>query len=336
MVRYITPVIALLLGGCTADEPLINTFDDRWRLQVTSSTVERFAMPDGTSLDGNVLGSLGLPAWRVTGQVLFRDDVYLMAADTACIVVSDADTMQVRSVIDCGVAGPAAAFTAGNASTGYAVHPTTNMVSVIDLTVHRPVMTIPVGERPVAIAALGNQVGVVCQGASRLDIIDTRTNTVVASLPLPAAPSYIDVDPANMVFCVVSRGEGRLNANARTAPSITFVSAVSRAQVGQVECRPASGDGTTDDVFGVAVTPSSFAYVPISSGLLRISTRTRNRAAVVGVDRYDAIQWNPLRSELLVLLPDSVTVDVYDEFLEGHRARATTNRPVTSMVGLAP
>ena len=102
-------------------------------------------------------------------------------------------------------------------------------MSLVDLTNFKIIKQIPVGEKPVAIKAIGNQIFVANQSSSTVSIIDSRNNDVVSTIPVNTAPTFVGAKNDGSEAIIISLGDGKLNANAKTEPSATFINVVSRA-----------------------------------------------------------------------------------------------------------
>jgi YVTN family beta-propeller protein len=70
-------------------------------------------------------------------------------------------------------------------------------VSVIDATTNLVTATVPVGDRPVDIAAApdGSRVYVAVRNSNILSVIDTMTNEVTATVPMAGGPFGVDISP---------------------------------------------------------------------------------------------------------------------------------------------
>lgn len=323
-----------VLLACSPDEPIIDNTVRSWRLLIThaNGTVTDVVMPAGIPSTPPALSLIG----GVGTCRLFRDDVYALSRDSALIAVLDARTMIERDRIRLDSAGPAVDIAFANATTAYAIHAESNYVSVIDLLAGLVVQRIKVGNRPVSVAVVGNQIGVVCQESERLDIIDSRTNTVEASIDIPEVPTFIDVDTQQNAFCVATLGAGRIDRRPSTTPKLWVVRVNDRTVLGSVDLTTREADGPRQRVGGLVVVPEQFAYVPVTTGALRLNSRTRGRATTINLDEYHGITFNAARNEILTLGADSLEVTVFDEFLDARRSGYRADLPIRSMLALPP
>lgn len=326
--------VLAIVASCSPDEPIIDNTVRSWRLLLVhaNGSVADVSMPAGVSTSPTTLSSEG--GVEICRQ--YRDDIYAVMRDSSRIIVLDARTMAERQRIELETEGPATDIVFANATTAYALHATTNAVSVIDLTVGRVVQRISVANRPVAAAVLGNQIGVVCQGAERLDIVDSRTNTVEASIPIPDAPTFIDIDLVQDAFCVATLGAGRIDSRPATTPKLHVVRVRDRSVLGTVDLTNREPDGPRQRIGGLTIVPEQFAFVPVTTGMLRINPRTRARATTIGIDEYHSIAYNAARNEILLLEADSLSVRVFDEFVDKERSSFRSTLPVRQMLALPP
>lgn len=323
--------LAIVMSACTPDEPTINSFDDTWRILVSDGAdVALYGMPDG-SAQQNIWKGTGGSSTEISE---FRDRVYVLPQNDPWIVVLNRETLVAIDTINMDSLGVVSDIAFANATTAYAVHPSKNLVSVIDITTNEIVRTIPVADGPHGIVALGNQIAVACSKANMVQIIDSRTNAVVESIGVPDAPYYVRASALYTVFGVVSLGSGKLDSAQQTSPQLTYINSTTRAIVGTVELSGRPSESFMQFPKGLAITPTGFAYVPVQSGLLRINSRTRAKASVVQHTDYAGIAYNAARAEVMVLRADGPVVEVWDEMVENQKSSVTLPRPPASFIGL--
>jgi len=261
--RHLFPfALALVLIGCSPDEPLITSFDDTWRyLATVPNGVATIRMPAGTVEDPAVWKpSMPGEAYPIHTIDEFRDRFYLLSVSEQIIVLDRASLEAVDTILTTG-SGSAAAIAFANASTAYVALPSISSVGVVDLTVSEIVRLIPVEGRPVDIAAVGNQVCAVLQGADAAVIIDSRTNAVEARIALPSAnPAYVEGIPGNEQFAVVMLGAGKIadDDRAPTTPALSFISISDRAINGTVALTNREAEGPLQYPYALAVNSQGF------------------------------------------------------------------------------
>jgi YVTN family beta-propeller protein len=330
----------VLLQSCTPEEPFIDSFSDSWRLIVADDSpgMRLAMMPIGTiSNDQFYSSATGSPLTdTITSVLAYRDQLFLLHSSSTGIDVVHRDSLKLVATINVAPLAAAHDFAFANATTAYSTHPNDSVVAVIDLTTFAVVRTIPCGTRPLGIAVTGNQVFVADQVTNQVHVIDTRTNLVTASLPSVIAPTFVEADPANDQVLVVGLGAGKLDDAPKTTPQAVFIQGATKTVSAAIDLTARSADGPTQVPVGLAITLTENAFVPVSNALLRISTRTKNRAVAAQFTSLSSIAYNPLRAEVLLVGADRRTVETWDEFVTERRGRVTLSAPVVALRGIAP
>lgn len=328
-------VLGALLTACSPDEPLINSFDDGWRLVLSNQRGEVLVQPIPVDVDaGAVL------AWSDatdSAQYIlerFRDRIYLLHNSRPWIVVFDADTVRALDTIDLG-GGPARSIAFANATTAYATIPSQRSVAVVDLTVNAVARSIDMPSRPMNIAANGNQLCVTLPDTNAVALLDSRTLNVERVIPTSAVPWYVGADPGSSLFCIVNLGSGKVDANPASAATVQFVDASVRTITAALEITPRSGSATQVVPTGLAVTSTQIAFVSTQFGLFRVSLRTRNRVAPTLTEKFSGIVFNDARAELIGQVSTAQgAVLVYNNSTDALLHRVQVSSPATSMVGI--
>lgn len=340
MIRSLPAILlGLLLVACSPDEPIINSFDDSWRLLSAGegTGLSLTKMSAGTLVDADVMATAtGSASPAIRRLRRYRSDAFVLHANASTITVLTTDSLRQRAVIDLGQLGPASDIAFVNATTAFATHTASNVVSVIDLTTYTVADTIGVTGNPIGIAALGNQIGVVSQTASTFTMIDSRTFDVVATLNAPTAPTFIDVDATNGVFVIVSLGAGKIDPGPATMPTMSFVNVASRTLTNTLELSVRAGQGAEKVASALAMSAQGYAFVSLENVVLRVNTRSRSRATMILEGAFADLASVPARAEILVLNADRTSLEVYDDLLEGRRTSVQLPAPSTSLLGLAP
>lgn len=333
-------VLIASITSCTQDMPLINSFNDTYRLMFAGvqPTVAISAMPENTVVDGDVYRTLtgATQTSPYVRMAQYRDEIYCLAKDSARIDVLSRRADTLKKVIDLSAYGPASDICFVNATTAYATQADSNVVLVIDLTTYKAVATIAVGKHPVGIAAVGNQICVAEQGANTVSIIDSRTNAVVATLPVAPAPTYVGSDPELDLGVVVCLGAGKIDADAKTTPKMSFINVVKKQVVNSVDLTNRASDGPMQMPGGLVVTATGSALVPCQQGLLRVLTSSRTKVSLLQFDPYTRIGYNVARAEVLCVGADGTSVTIFDDYGENTKATATAPAAVGALIGLAP
>lgn len=313
--QYIS-VLALIVIGCSPEEPLINTFVDEWRLLATSGKTDLTStlVPNGASVSVN---PSGVDFGTAPSMVQFRNNIYIFSATRPWIIVYDAeklvytDTIFTFQQLD-GISDLCFA----NATTAYATSPANSCVGVIDLTASKVASVIKTPGAPQQIACLGNQMAATIPDSNTVLILDTRTNGIEDRIQLGVKPWYVREDALANVFCVVSLGNGKVDQIEQSTPTISFVSATTREVLKTLDLTIKAPDGPKQYPRGLAISASSNAYVPVQAGLLRVNTRTRSRVTAAQSDSFDIVAYNDARAEVICQRAaggDAPQVVVFDE-----------------------
>lgn len=339
MKQLLPCLLAVVLVGCSPDEPLITSFDDSWRyLATVPSGVASIRMPSGTVDNPSVWS----PAEATVPYPIhtideFRDHIYLLSTSEQ-IIILDRQTLQAVDTISTAGSGSPAAIAFANATTAYVALPSLASVGIVDLTVGSVVGLIPVQGAPVDIAAVGNQLCAVLQNADEAVIIDSRTNAVEARIALPSAnPAYVVGIPGNEMFAVVTLGAGKVADDDRepTTPTLTYISILDRAIDNSVPLTNRESDGPFQYPFALTANSQGFTYVPVQQGLLFANSRNAARASLILFEEYHYCTFHPARAEIVTVRPDGRTIEVYDEFLESQKLTVTVPDSVGTLLGIA-
>lgn len=324
--------LTMFLAGCSPDEPTITSFVDEWRILIAGPvSVSTITMPKGEVSNGSVWTGPSGVSFPIAEIKRFRDNIYLLHATQPWIVIMDATSLVAKDTVDLGASGPAVDIAFANATTAYVSLPTASAVGIVDLTVSALVSSIALGAEPSGIASTGNQICVALRSTNEVAIIDSRTNLVETRLGVDPAPVFVEADDLNSLFCIVSLGNGKINAEPQTAPTLAFLSATTRTILKKLEVSGRSTNAAAQFPRGLVVTASEFAFVPVQNGLTRVNTRTRNKVSLVQFDSYDRLGYNPARAEILLQRTSggNTTYDVVDEF--GEVVKASTIQPDSSV-----
>jgi len=332
--------IGLTMAACTPDEPLINSFNDNYRVlfAATEPALAVSLMPGATVVDADLYRTLtGVSQTNpYVRMVQYRNEIFCLQRDGSTIDVLSQRADTLLRTIDCAPYGRMTDICFVNATTAYAAHPDSNVVSVIDLTVNRAVTSIAVGKTPIGICSVGNQVCVANQADNTVTIIDSRTNMRTATLNVPAAPTYMGGDAERDQCVVVCLGEGKVDALPKTTPKMSFVNVVKKQVTNTLDVTNRPADGPNLLPGGLAVTATGSALVPCQQGLFRVLTSTRNKVSLIQFDPFTRIGYNAARAEILCVGADGVAVTIFDEYGDVTKASLTAPAAVRALIGLAP
>lgn len=327
-------LMAATLFACSPEEPFINSFEDGWRLLMTNAQGSLVVtdVPDQSATSTVWSDAADSASFQLKR---FRDRVYLLHSQRPWIVIFDADTLRAIDTIDLGSA-PASSIAFANATTAFATVPSEKAVKVIDLTVGSVARTIAMPSRPMNIDANGNQLCVTLPDTNSVAIIDSRTMEVEALVATSATPWYVVADPANAVFCIVSMGAGKVTPGPASAATIQFLTTTTRAISTPLELTTRGTTAAQLVPTGLAVTSTQLAFVSSASGLMRISTRSRNRVTTVQPDNITAMSYNEARAEIIAQLGGSRSgIAVYNVNGDARKSTVNVASPATSALGIA-
>ena len=337
--KYLSLLALILLNSCSADDPLINSFDDSWRYLVAGPIgVSTIRMPAGTIENASVWTSDQLAPYPVYTIKPFRDRIYLLLKQDA-VVVLNGETLEAVDTIQLVGKGLVSDIAFANASTAYVALPESNEVGVIDITTGNLARTISMVGSPTGLAVLGNQICVAIQDKNEAAIVDTRTNTVELSIPIDSpAPTYVAADPINQAFGVVSLGAGKRagDTEPKTTPQLTFINLEGWTVNGNIDLTWREDQGPDQVPGGITVNSNQFMFVPVQSSLLFVSTRSQNRASSIQFEPYSWVGYHGARAELLTIVQNGTSIQVFDELGESLKHTVTMNDSVACVVGIAP
>lgn len=340
MLRLVLCATALVVYGigCSPEEPFIDSYNDSWRLLAAGPDggVALIAMPSGSVVTNDVLTSaLGMPT-AATAMHRFRDDVFVLSSSDSQIIVLSADSLRRKAIITTGSAGPASSMAFANATTAFATHPSSNIVTVIDLTTYTIADSIIVPGRPTDIAIIGNQGCVVSQLSREARLFDTRTFALSNPNVTAHAPTFVKADQANGAFVIVSLGAGKIDAESQSVPVISFLDLDTRSIGASVNLTPRAGQGAERLPRGLTLTDEGFCYVQMDDVILRVPLRSRSRATLVSEGSYACMAAIPARAEVVLASSENGDVSVFDGFLETRRQQVTLPFIARSLLPLTP
>jgi YVTN family beta-propeller protein len=331
--------LSIIVASCAPDEPVINSYDDSWRILVAGSSegLALIGMPNGALVYDDVIRTAADTKASAYGDIQrFRDDVFLLHTAEPTVTILSADSLRLRTTIDFGNAGPASSIAFANATTAFATHPNSDVISVIDLTTYSVASTIAVPGRPISIAIAGNQACIASQSSAEVRLFDTRSFQLSSALAVAPAPTFVIADPTNDAFVVVSLGAGKVDSATASVPTMSFVDIDVRSVAASVALTQRTGQGAERIPMGAALTDEGFVYVAMQDVLLRVPARSRSRATLVQEGSFSALASVPTRAEMLVATTGSPSVNVFDGFVETRRSSANLPFVARTMLALTP
>ncbi|MBK9247198.1 MAG: hypothetical protein IPM69_03580 [Ignavibacteria bacterium] len=332
-------ILIIGISGCTSDEPNYVNFKDEWKILAASTgspaSLALVSQPDGALTSADIFSSANgtsLPG-IVNKIVEFRENIYLMIPSAFQVVVIDKQTFKQKAVLDFSAFQRVPTDVAfGNATTGYVAHENDTSVTVIDITNFSIGRSIKVGNHPVAIAAVGNQIFVANQHDNSVSQIDTRTNTVVATHQVAPAPTFIRPNANGHEVMVLSLGAGKIDSAAvKTPPVVTYIDSGRFV----VEVTPIDDpllDGTNALPTSLSVSPKEWAYITMQKGVIRLDTKGRKDFIVVSEIEYKQSYYNFRRYEVLLL--NGTNGIIIDEISGIQKTTFTIPTEALTLIGL--
>ena len=332
-------IIAMTIAGCTRPERIIDNSVDEWKILATTdaapSALALLRQPDGEVTSSDVFAKTNgspLPG-KVTKIIEFRENLYLLIPSAFQIIVVNRDYKQVAS-IDLSTSQRIPSDIAfGNATTAYIAHENDTTVSVLDIVNFTVARSITVGKRPIAIAAIGNQIFVANQASNTVSQIDTRTNTVVATHQVPTAPTFIQPNIKNgHEVLVLSLGAGKIDSEVKTAAAISFIDSARIITKVTTLDDVLNGGSIDGHPVGMAISTQDWAFIAVQNGVIRFDIRDQETYTLELDQKFTGIFYNFRRDELLLLNNTEGTIT--NGLGEKKEVTFTLPFTVTSILGL--
>ena len=93
----------------------------------------------------------------------------------------------------------------------YVANSASDTVSVIDADTNAVIATIPVGDRPTGVLAVGAKVYVTNESSGTVSVIDVARNSVIATVPVGVRPAGLDVDAYGREVWVANEGSNTVS-----------------------------------------------------------------------------------------------------------------------------
>jgi YVTN family beta-propeller protein len=331
-------LVLTAIAGCSRPERIIDNSQDEWKILTATDAVPSaltlIHQPDGVIISSDIFSKVnGSPlSGKISKIVEFRENLYLLIPSAFQIVVVDKDYKK-RTVIDLSASGRIPTDIAfGNATTAYIAHENDTTVSVLDITNFKIARSITVGNHPIAIAAIGNQIFVANQASNTVSQIDTRTNTVVATHAVAPAPTFVQPNINNgHEVIVLSLGSGKIDSDPKSAPVATFIDSA-RIIIQATKLDNELFGGVDANPIGMVLSSLDWIFIPVQKGVIQLDSRDKIAANLVLEQEYSRIFYNFRRDELLLL--NNTTGTITDG--NGTKKDATFTLPLasTAILGL--
>lgn len=337
--NYILFLVLTALSSCTPSNPVINSFDDKWRFVVADARgLSSYSMPTGELLNPSVWrNESSADLFPISVVKPFLDQLFALAVQQPWIVVLDKKTLAILDTVDLGTYGPVVDIAFANASTAYVTFAASANVGIVDLTTYVLASTIPLPDVAAGIAVAGNQLCAALPKLNQAVVLDSRTNSIEATLSIPTqAPYFVGADGLVGVFVVVALGAGKLPSDEQppTTPTMTFIEIADRSILKTIDLTARASEGPQQIVKSLAVNASGFSFTPVQTGLLRAPNAQRNRAAAVQFVNYGFAAYDAARAELICVYPDGKSIDVLSEYGDMRKNSVILPDSISAVVGI--
>ena len=309
--------VALVVGtfavitSCIPTIPAPPLEEGDWQLLITTdeanSRLLLVSQPNNKIVNQNLFlntDSMRGIAGRVGKVQTFRDYIFVLMPEARKIEVLSSTSYRRLATLNFATQNRIPSdIIFPNATTGYIAFSNASVLGVLDITNFTVPRDIEVGRNPVALDVRGNQVYCAVQGDNVIAVIDSRTNSVTARIPVPASPQFVRLSPNASELIVVSAG----STNPRTAARAALVSITEQRVLREAVLAINPADSLTERAYGLAVSEREFAYIPMNKALVRVDLRNLARTTPLE-GTFRNVSYNPIRLEIVVA--DSSTMPV--------------------------
>jgi|GEM_PF-1604509 YVTN family beta-propeller protein len=298
-----------LLSACSSEENLLNSNDGQFRLLFLDNTaidnLKLIKLPEGNLVYDDLLSLLASihVADSITKIKYNQYKLYLLAPKSHKIYIINADLSRGLSVIDFNDTGAEPTdICFPNSTDAYVCHENNSTVSLVDLEFNQIARTIPVGEKPAAIACSGNLIFTACALSNAVYVIESNTHKVEKVIPTKPYPCLAEVSADGSKLAVVCAGDNKFIASG--TPTEAYYQLYDVATQSLVNERMLGTSQTMAlEQFpnGIAVSPRNWAFISTSTHLFRIDVTGANYISIAGKGEYYNPYYNVWRDEIMVL-----------------------------------
>ena len=305
MKSYIALAISfLLLISCGSDDKIIDNSDTSWEILVAVSSDPPAVSKinnSGEILDQNILDLISQNIDHAPDKIAeFGGMLFLLFSEDHKLIILNTESFDVMHEFE--LSGKPSGICFPNATDAYISLEDINKVVILDIYNMKIARDIDVGNRPVNIAAYGNQVYLPLYNDNMVAVLDTRTKTVEALIPVPERPKYVDFTHNGEHAFVVSLGKGKLDENEeKTKAFASFINVEERRVLESTEIGFGSYLSENQQPTGLAVTNGDWAFIPTNEFIMRIDTRYGNRIRLMERGKFDSMIYNFKRDELVII-----------------------------------
>jgi YVTN family beta-propeller protein len=279
-ILFILLMISIIIS-CSSDEKTINPVETSSQVLAAIETgeVKIINLPDFKEVNADILA--GKLSFQLTGPITnmkkFGEYLYLSARKDYKIIILDLKTLDLKAIIDFSdKQAEVGEIAFPNSTDAYVVHPNKNFVSIIDVTVFKIAREITVGTGPSSIDVSGNQIIVTNKWSNDVSIIDSRTHSQEALIPVASVPSFVRVTNDGKYAVIASIGYGKVDSIQQKSPAvITYINISGKSINNQFDLGYAQIDPVQQNPVGFVVTPSDWGFVATTENLFRIDIKNK-------------------------------------------------------------
>ena len=320
MKHLILFLLLLTAISCQNEEQLIDNSITKELLMISTDSETNALMlieyPENKIISNDIYfenNSEYLPS-PVERFAYYRGLIYLIMPQSRQIFVIDENTYKKVGIIDfqlfsIGPLNPKSICFA-NATDAYICHYNSNYISLIDLTNFQVAKNIDVKKEVYEIACAGNQVYLSNWKDDLVSVLDTRTDSISATIEVGDVPTFIDFTKDGTKAYVVCTGEGKIDSLPNKTKATGYLIDVAKRSIIKIS-EIGSGNILAIEQIptGVAITNQNWAFVPTQSCLLRLDTRGTDNRLIVERKEYVSTLFNYRKDKLFVIRKNGAKIE---------------------------
>lgn len=316
-VSFLSLLIFFIFISCSQEERIIDQSNPNWKTLIATSDAQNSLMlieqPTGKILKQNVfLEANGEQlSSKIKKMTEFQKKIYLFLPDEYKIEILDKDSFKRLSTLDfsSNKRNPSGICFA-NATTAYISFGNDSTVDVLDITNFSIARTINVGREPVAISNSGNQIFVANKQDNTVSVIDSRTNLVTHTIPVPNVPMFLDISPDGLRAIVISAGTGKYDASETKSPAfLTLIDVATKKIIKSKELGRTGINAVAQVPTAFATSVSNSGFVSTQEFLIRINTLNGDEITNMGKGKHLTLSYNFKRDELIIIKESSKGIE---------------------------
>lgn len=307
MKKIILSILLILLIACSADEVVIDNFEQGIILltadDIPVSKITKHNFSKSKILNADIYSESNQK--ELSGEIdkiaSFRNDIFVILGAQNRIKVLDAMSYKEKKefFFDFGLA----AFNPQdicfpNATDAYLLGK--NQVMIIDLTVYEPALVIDLPFEANMISCLGNQVFVAHTNDNSVSFIDTRTRNVTATINVNPRPVDIDILPDGKTIGVLCAGNGKIDDLDVSAAYLDYVDIFSQTPTSSTLLNVSNIDAFEINPYEMVITPDDWAYIASEGIFFRVDMKDRSSVSFVNRLNFRNLQYSQVNDMIFV------------------------------------